>query len=87
MKDKVLVYVKKIEEDGQIYFLAKSDDVPWFYAAGDTLEETVKSAFDVLDDMYKREQEVTMTVKPVYNFNFNDWLWSISNNRMVSLSC
>ncbi len=55
----VYVVISKVKEEWQVYFLAKSNQIDWFYAVWETLDDTIDNARDVLNDMYKRSKKLT----------------------------
>lgn len=44
---KIIIVIEKIQEGDDTYFLAQTNDLEWFLAEWDTLEEVIKNALDV----------------------------------------
>mgnify|MGYP002353904849 CR=1 FL=1 len=57
MKTFVDLKIEKFEEDGEVYFVATSDDVQWLVAQWDTLEETIEIAYDIAKDLLHEQQK------------------------------
>ncbi len=64
MKTLVDLKIEKFEEDGEVYFVATSDDVQWLVAQWDTLEETIEIAYDIAKELL-HEQKKDRTKSPL----------------------
>lgn len=59
MKTFVDLKIEKFEENGDIYFVATSDDVQWLVAEWNTLEETIEIAYDVANKLLYKQQKIS----------------------------
>lgn len=57
MKIFVNLKIEKFEEEGEVYFVATSDDVQWLVAQWSTLEETIEIAYDIAKDLLHEQQK------------------------------
>lgn len=63
MKTLVKLNIEKFEENGQEYFVATSEDVQGLVAEGNTIEEVIDIASDLVRLFIELDQEETKTSK------------------------
>lgn len=57
MKTLIKLKIEKLEEQGQEYFVATSDELPGLVAEGETVENVIEIAEDVARILLEFEQE------------------------------
>jgi predicted RNase H-like HicB family nuclease len=61
----VQITINKIQENGETYFLATSNDIEGFLAEGDTFEECLQNAEDVANDLIVKEGQLKVKIPHV----------------------
>lgn len=57
MEKLITLKIERLEENGEVYYLATSDDVQGLVAQGSTIDEVVEIAEDLIKLIYELDKE------------------------------